>query len=421
MKEIKRITHLNATVAMPGSKSYTQRALVIAALAEGRSFLRNCLISEDTGFLIDALRAFGAQILVADDDIIVSGTGGALTTPGEPIYLGNNGTAFRFLMTMAALGRGVSILDGNERLRQRPMGTLLKALKAAGVDCGSLHNDGCPPVEVKGGGIEGGRIVIENPESSQYISSILISAPYAADDVTLALKGSAVSKPYIDITTDVMGHFGVKVLSLSNSDYFIRARQKYRGTRYRVEGDVSSASYFFLAAAILKGKVRVTNIHHGTKQGDIGFLSILETLGCRVEKGVDWIDVQGRNLAAGDFQFDMGGMPDLVPTVALLAAFRPGCTRISRVPHLRFKESDRIEATVCELRKIGARAEERDDGMVIWGGDLRGAEIETYNDHRIAMSFAAAGLAVQGMKIKNEGTVAKSFPTFWDVMEELSL
>ena len=421
MKEIKRITRLNATVAMPGSKSYTQRALVIAALAKGKSFLHNCLISEDTGYLIEALRSFGARILVADNDIIVNGTGGVLTAPDMPVCLGNNGTAFRFLVTLAALARGVAILDGNERLRRRPVGTLLKALRTAGVVCNSLNSEGYPPVEVNGGGFGGGRMVIENPESSQYVSSILISAPYAARDVTLELKGGTVSKPYIDITTDVMNHFGVKVLSLNDREYCIRAHQNYQGKRYCVEGDVSSASYFFLAAAVLKGRVRVTNIRRDTRQGDIGFLPILEAFGCSIEKGADWIQVKGGNAVTGDFEFDMGNIPDLVPTVALLAAFRPGCTCISKVPHLRFKESDRIETTVRELRKIGVRAEERDDGMVIWGGNVRGAEIETYDDHRIAMSFAVAGLAVGGMKIINEGTVAKSFPTFWDVMEGLSV
>ncbi|MCK9275305.1 MAG: 3-phosphoshikimate 1-carboxyvinyltransferase [Syntrophales bacterium] len=421
MKEIKRLFRLDAEVSMPGSKSYTQRALMIAALAEGKSVLRNCLVSNDTMLLIEALRVLGAQILVSGDEIVVGGTGGALASCSQPLCLGNNGTALRFLVSAVALGDGRYVVDGDSRLRSRPVEALLISLRKAGVHCRSMHGNGCAPVIVEGGGIRGGRIFFHNPISSQYISSILISAPYASQDITVEIKGKTVSGPYIDITIDVMKDFGVNVLSPGNNEYYVRSCQSYRGIPYRIEGDVSSASYFFMAAALLKGKIRVANIRPATTQGDIGILKILESLGCRIRKGADWVTVEGSELREGDCLFDMSGMPDLVPTVALLAAFKHrGCTRITGVPHLRYKESDRISAMVRELNKVGAKAEERKDGMLIRGGKIRGAEIETYNDHRIAMSFAVAGLAVDGMKIKNADTVAKSFPSFWDVMEGLS-
>ncbi len=419
MRRIRTLKKLDATVRVPGSKSYTQRALLIASLAEGESLLRNALISDDTKHLMEALRSLGAGILAAGTDIAVTGTGGNIQNPGEKLFLGNNGTALRFLTSLASLGTGEVILDGSDRLRERPLQPLLDALQGLGANCRSIGNTGCPPVAIQGGGLRGGRAIFTDARSSQYISSLLISAPYAREDMVVELRGSTASLPYIDMTTGVMHHFGVDVIKKKTDEYIVQARQKYAGRDYSIESDVSSASYFFLAAAICKGKVRVLNINPDTPQGDIGLLKIMEQLGCRVLRGPDWVEVTGNTLHAGGFRFDMAHMPDMVPTLAVLSAFRPGRTGIGNVSHLRLKESDRIAALVNELNRTGIDAEEREDGLIINGGTPHGARIETYDDHRIAMSFAVAGLAAEGMEIKDETCVSKSFPDFWEKLERL--
>lgn len=420
MIRIKKLKNLEATVRVPGSKSYTQRALVIASLADGESILRHALISEDTHLLIDALRSLGAVISVCDTDIRVLGTAGTIRNPRRALRLGNNGTALRFLTTLAALAKGEVVLDGGPRLRQRPLQPLLDALRDLGVSSRSMGSNGCPPVAVEGGGLRGGRAVFTDARSSQYISSLLIGAPYARKDVTVELRGETASLPYIEMTTAAMRDFGVDVAKSEVHAYVVRAGQRYAGREYAIEGDASSASYFFLAAALCRGRVRVLNINPDTLQGDIEFLGILERMGCSILKEKNWVEITGGALPAGDFRFDMGAMPDMVPTLAVLAAFRPGRTVIENVPHLRLKESDRIGALATELTRIGIDAAERDDGLVITGGIPHGARIETYDDHRIAMSFAVAGLATGGMEVENETCVGKSFPGFWKELERLS-
>jgi len=420
MKAIKTIEKLDATVTIPGSKSFTQRALIIASLAKGQSFLRNALISEDTMYLIDALRMLGAVILISKEDIIVSGTDGIPQNPGKRIYVSNNGTALRFLTTLASLGRGPFMIDGTERLRQRPIQPLIDALRSLGVRCYSAHGTGYPPVTVEGGNFEGGSVTCTNIESSQYISSLLIGAPRARRDVTILMRGVNVSLPYIDMTIAVMSHFGVSVVIKNNTEYFIRTPQSYKGRKYIIESDASSASYFLLAAALCRGKVRILNINPHTLQGDIGFVDILEEIGCHVERGHNYIEVVGRKPERGDMVFNMAHMPDMVPSLAVLSALRPGRTKIIGVPHLRIKESNRIASLVAELNRIGIPTHAMPDGLVINGGKPpHGDEIETYEDHRIAMSFAVAGLVVKGITIKNEDCVAKSFPDFWHTLDGL--
>jgi 3-phosphoshikimate 1-carboxyvinyltransferase len=417
--EIKTITNLDAEVVIPGSKSYTQRALIIASLAHGKSFLRNYLMSDDTEYLTEGLRSLGSEILKTDEDIIVTGTGGNITNPGREIYLGNNGTATRFLTSIVSLGKGEFVISGDSRLCERPIKPLLDALSGLGVDARSKNKNGCPPVIIKANGIQGGRVTFTNVDSSQYISSILICSPFAKMDIDIKLKGSKVSLPYVDMTIETMKIFGVEVVRKSQDHYIIKNNQEYIAQRYMIEGDVSNASYFFLAAALCKGKVRVMNINPETLQGDIGLLDIMERFGISVIRGDDWVKVIGKEMNSGEYVFDMGNMPDVVPTLAVLAAIRPGRTVIKNVAHLRVKESDRIAAVVTELERTGIRAEETDDGLIIDGGKPHGAEIETYNDHRVAMSFAMLGLAIPGIKIKDRDCVNKSFPLFWDELEKL--
>ncbi len=417
--EIKPIKNLDAEVVIPGSKSYTQRALIIASLAQGKSFLRNYLISDDTEYLTEGLRSLGSEILKTGEDIIVTGTGGNITSPGRKIYLGNNGTATRFLTSLVSLGKGEFVISGDSRLCERPIKPLLDALSGLGVDARSKNKNGCPPVIINADGIKGGIATFTNIDSSQYISSILICSPFAETDTEIKLKGSKVSLPYIDMTIEIMKKFGVEVVRKNEDHYIIKNNQRYIAQRYMIEGDVSNASYFFLAAALCKGNVRILNINPGTLQGDIGLLDIMETLGISVIRGDDWVKITGKEMNSGEYVFDMGDMPDVVPTLAVLAATRPGRTVIKNVAHLRVKESDRIASVVTELKRTGIGAEETDDGLIIDGGKPRGAEIETYNDHRIAMSFAMLGLATAGIKIKDRDCVNKSFPLFWDELEKL--
>ena len=325
----------------------------------------------------------------------------------------------RLLAGMASLGEGPVVLTGTPRLRQRPLKPLLDALTALGVETHTEGGLGYPPVTIRGGSLKGRAVVLRDIESSQYVSALLIAAPLATGDITIILTGRVPSLPYIALTVETMGAFGVEVAMDGTGRYMVKTGQRYRGREYRIEGDVSSASYFFLAAALLRGRVRVENINPRTGQGDIAFLSLLERLGCRVHRGENHVEIVGGDLPGGDMFFDLGDIPDMVPTLAALLAVRPGRSFIRNVAHLRLKESDRLAAMVSELQKTGIHAEETVDGIAITGGSPHGAAIATYDDHRIAMSFAVLGLAVPGIKIEGEQCVGKSFPGFWNALEAL--
>jgi len=405
------------TVFVPGSKSLTQRALIAAALAEGNSFIRNALLAEDTRHLISGLHALGAGIEAADGGYQVSGMAGLLKNNGKEIFLGYNGTALRFLTAMVCLGRGKYVLTGEKRLCERPVGALVGALQDMGVDI--LCHNNCPPVEILANGLIGGKIILKDIESSQYVSALLLCAPYTAKGIELTLQGNIVSAPYIDLTISVMKHFGANILETGKNQYSVNTGNLYSGREYCVEGDASSASYFFLAAALLKKAIRVSGISRKSKQGDIRLLDILEELGCSVNEGENWVEVTGDDLVKGNFTFDLNDIPDMVPTLAVLAAFRKGRTLITNVAHLRIKESNRLAAMAAELKRIGIVAEELPDGLMIEGGRPVAASIQTYNDHRIAMSFAIAGLAVPGIEISDKNCVDKSFPDFWKDLQKI--
>jgi len=415
--EIKPLHHCNAVIAIPGSKSYTHRALILSSLADGESLLIHALRSEDTEHTARALLKFGVEIFWEGNDVRVLGTGGKCKVSEDRIDVGNSGTSMRFLTALAALRKGSTLLDGNERMRKRPVGELLKGLRELGVRAYSQKGNDCPPVVVESEGLSGGTARIRGEESSQFLSGLLMVAPYAQKDVNIEVTGSLASRPYIDITLDVMSAFGVKIPSQGYSSFSVKAGQRYLPKEYRIEGDASNASYFFSAAAICRGRVKVNNLNPATLQGDIEFLDILERVGCRVNRGSDWIEVLGGELRGTEI--DMNEMPDLVPTLAVTAAFARGKTVIQNIRHLRLKESDRIHALAKELSKMGIRVNEREDGLEIEGGKPHGTEIETYDDHRMAMSFAIAGLAVPGMRIKEERCVGKSFPGFWETLQKL--
>jgi len=403
-------------VRVPGSKSLTQRALVIAALARDNSFISNPLISEDTNYLMEGLRILGAQIVSVSGGLYVNGTAGKLANTDRQIFLGNNGTALRFLTALVCLGQGQYILTGEKRLRERPVGALAEALKKMGAHI-TCTND-CPPVTINANGLAGGKISLRDVESSQYVSALLLCAPYTRQGIELTLRGRVSSVPYIDLTVAAMREFGIKIEKEKNK-YTVKRQNSYQGREYRVEGDASSASYFFLAAALLQRPIRVMGISRKSCQGDIHLLEILEKLGCHIEAREDWVEVTGNNLTEGDFIFDLNDMPDMVPTLAVLAAFRRGKTTITNVEHLRIKESDRLAAMAAELKRAGIKAEETAGGLIITGGKMKPAKIQTYNDHRIAMSFAVAALAVTGIEITDKKCVDKSFPEFWEELGKI--
>jgi len=417
MIEIRPLRQCAGVVTMPGSKSYTHRALILSSLADGESTLTHSLRCEDTERTAEALIKFGVPVFWENERVRILGGGGKFKATDERIDVGNSGTSMRFLTALAALKKGVTLLDGNERMRKRPIGQLLKGLGNLGVRAYSQNGDDASPVIVESRGLQGGTVKIKGEESSQFLSGLLMVAPYAQRDVIIEVTGSLASKPYVDITSDVMSAFGVEIRNQGYRSFFIKAGQRYLPQEYRIEGDASNASYFFSAAAVCRGRVRVENLNPATLQGDVGFLAILERMGCRVTRGSDSTEVLGGELQG--IEIDMNPMPDLVPTLAVTAAFAKGKTLIQNIAHLRFKESDRLHALAVELDKMGIRVTEGEDRLEIEGGKPHGAEIDTYDDHRMAMSFAIAGLVVPGIKIKRERCVEKSFPEFWEKLREL--
>jgi 3-phosphoshikimate 1-carboxyvinyltransferase len=404
----------------------TQRALIAAALAPGRSTLRNPLLSDDPLHLIGGLNLVGLAAKVggsanAAPFVTVEGRGGEIPARSGSIAVGNAGTAMRFLTALLALGRGDYILDGDARMRQRPIEDLLLALRALGGRAESVNGTGCPPVRV-GGGLRGGSARLCGDKSSQYLSAILLAAPAAGGPVGVEIEGDLVSRPYVDLTIDVMRRFGAEVEASPPGPqarvFAVTPGRSYAPRDLTIEGDYSSASYFFAAAAVTGGRVRVDGLDPNSAQGDARFVEMLETIGCRVEKGGDSITVEGggrlRSLDA-----DCRAMPDIVPTLAVVACFAEGTTRITGVPHLRIKETDRIAALVAEITRLGGDAVAEPDGLTIRPRPLRGASIETHNDHRMAMAFAVAGLRVAGVVIRNPACVSKSFPQFWALLEGL--
>ena len=417
MIEIKPISKLDAVLTVPSSKSYSNRALLIAALADGESHTYNCLKCEDTRYMISALNSHNINIVEDKTKVTVHGCNGFPGTSGKNIFVGNAGTTMRFLCSFAALCLGETIIDGSWRMRQRPLNDLIDGLSPLGVEIISQNENGCPPVKIKGGGIDGGETEMNGDKSSQYFTSILMSSPYAKKDVLIKVNGELTSRPYIDLTIDLMRIFGVNVENNSYSSFFIKSGNGYKAREYTIESDMTSATYFFAAAAITGGKVKVKNINISTMQGDIKFVDILKKMGCIVLKGENFIEVEGGGLTG--INVNMNEMPDAVQTLAVTSLFAKGETRITGVSNLRIKETDRIKALATELSRLGAQVRELDDGLVIIPGKMQAAEIVTYDDHRMAMSFSLAGLKIHGIRIKNPGCVNKSFPDFFKKLESL--
>lgn len=412
-----RITPSQVTgeVSAPPSKSYTHRAVILASLAAGESIIQSPLISDDTLYTINACRSLGADIAVQGDRLKIIGTGGKIKVAPDKqrIFVGNSGSTIRMVAPLATLSQTRVVLDGDSRLRQRPIGDLLSALKSLGVRARSLESNGCPPIEIQGGRLSGGEIITPGRVSSQHVSSLLMIAPYTKDGLKIKIAGGLRSKPYIDITLDAMRAFGVEAVNQDYKEFLVKGGQEYRARHYRIEGDYSSAAYFFAAGAIGGKPVTVTNLKTDSVQGDKYLLTILSGMGCSVEYQKEQIKIS-RNKELTGITIDMGDYPDLVQTVAVVAAYARGKTKITNIGHLRFKETDRITNTAAELAKMGVRTEVTENNMVVYGGKPRGAEIEAHNDHRMAMSFTTAALFAEGDSIINSAeAVTKSYPRFF--------
>lgn len=413
-------SNLKASVRVPGSKSLTNRALVVAALAEGKSHLSGALDSQDTQVLIRALNAVGIPT-VHDPKaftIEVQGQAGAIPKPSAELDLANSGTSLRFLTAMLALGHGKFRLDGSPRMRQRPIADLLAALNRIGAIARSETNNGCPPVTLDADGLDGGLVGVRGDVSSQFLSGLLMALPYAANPSEIEVDGNLVSVPYVTMTIEVMRAFGVKVDNRKNKRFIVKPGQ-YMGRKYAIEPDASAASYFFALAAITGGTVTVEGLGTRSLQGDVDFVQVLAHMGCLVDIGADKITVTGGRLKGLDI--DMNAISDTVMTLAVVALFAEGATRIRNVAHIRHKETDRIAAVANELRKFGAEVVEHYDGLTIVPpavGQFKPAEVATYDDHRMAMSFALAGLKVPGTVILDPGCVGKTYPGFWKDLDK---
>ena len=415
----------SAAVEVPGSKSITNRALVLAALC-GRDQpceVTNCLRSEDTEVMLAALGALEFNLEV-DWEAARVRVGSRCLHKRIPamhadLFAGNSGTTMRFLTAMVCLGHGRYRLDGVPRMRERPIGDLLEALRQLGVRAISEGAKDCPPVRIETDGMPGGRVRIKANISSQFLSGLLLAAPFAHGDIEIQVEDTLVSRPYVEMTLRMMDDWGLTVLrEWQESRFLIPAPQSpYGGIRYRVEPDASAASYFFAAAAITGGRVTVLGIPENSLQGDVRFVDLLADMGCRVERCSSGITVHGRPLRGIDV--DMNDISDTVMTLAAVACFAEGPTTIRNVAHIRHKETDRLAALAAELRRVGAEVEEFADGLRITPRPLHGADIETYNDHRMAMSLALVGLKVPGVVIKDPGCVAKTYPEFFSDLEKL--
>jgi len=416
---------ITGTAWVPGSKSITNRALLIAALADGPSTLTGALFSDDTRYMAGALNQLGIVVRADEqaESFEIEGGGGTFPAASGLLFVGNSGTTARFLTAALTLGHGEFLVDGVPRMRERPISPLLDALNQLGADATSQEGTGCPPVLVKANGLPGGTCRLAGDKSSQYFTGLLIAAPYAAQGVTIEVDGDLVSKPYIEITADVMEAFGV--LSEIDTDewasFRVKPGQRYEGQHYVVEPDASNASYFFALAAVTGGEIRVEGLGAGSYQGDLDFVYVLEEMGATVEVEDAYTSVKGPDggrLRGGDFDF--GEISDTSQTLAAIAPFADGPVTIRGVAHNRIKETDRVSAVATELRKLGQEVDEFEDGFTIHPRPVTPAEIETYDDHRMAMSFAITGLKAPGVTILDPGCVAKTFPTYFDRLADLT-
>ncbi len=413
---------IDATVRVPGSKSITNRALLLAALCEGTSRLEGALFSDDTHYMSEALIQLGVPVTSDPNKewFQIEGQGGHFKGDAE-LFLGNAGTAVRFLTAALCLGEGTFNLDGVPRMRQRPIGDLLGALRSLGAKI--IGSNECLPLEIEAHGLRGGDVSIRGDASSQFLSALLLVAPKTREGLNISIDGPLFSKPYVEMTLSMLSQWGATSSNENLEHFHIPGAQTFQAQEnYQIEPDASGASYFFAAAAVTGGKMRVKNLGKDALQGDVAFVDVLAQMGCEVKKGKHFIEVRGpENGALRGGTFDMNAISDTVMTVAAIAPFASSPVEITNVAHIRGKETDRLRALSTELGRLGVKIEERPDGLLIAPAKkLKRAAIKTYDDHRMAMSFAITGLKSPGIEIRDPGCVAKTFPDFFERLEKVA-
>jgi 3-phosphoshikimate 1-carboxyvinyltransferase len=409
---------------VPGSKSITNRALALAALSPGATRLQGALFADDTARMMDCLTALGFDVTrdEAASEITVEGQGGTIPATSAELFVGNSGTTARFVTPLAALGHGDYRLDGVARMRERPIGDLLDALRNLGVQAESIASNGCPPIHISANGLPGGETRIRADASSQFLSGLLLAAPCAEGEETrIVVEGPILSAPYIQMTVTMVRQFGGTIYTSENErTYLIPGRQKYTspGT-YVIEPDASTASYFWAIPAIVGGRVRVPGIGENALQGDVAFVDVLEAMGCTVTRTKDYIEVEGNGKPRG-VHWDMNAISDTVMTLAAIAPFASEPTVIENVGHIRHKETDRLRAVAVELMRLGVKVEERAEGITIYpAAHIQPATIQTYDDHRMAMAFALVGLRAEGVTIADPDCVRKTVPDYFARLSQL--
>lgn len=400
----------------PPSKSHTNRALVLAALTDGISVIKNYAICEDTIYMIRSLKKLGVKIIQKANELFVYGKGGNFNKKNVELFCGNAGTTFRFLTALSIFNSGEVTLTGSKRMLERPIGDLIEALSQLDIKIES--NNGYPPVKVFGGYINPKPVKINAKKSSQFLSALLLIMPTLGKDFSIELENELPSLPYIKMTLQVLRDFGVKIIHLEFRKFFLTKNLKLNPSKIIIESDTSSATYFFGSAAVLRKRIKVNGLRKDTNQADIKFVKVLKKMGCDVKWGNDFVILTGKKLKG--ITIDMNDAPDSVPALAVVSLFANGKTLIKNIENLRYKESDRIQALANELSKLGARVRTGKDFIEINPiKNYNSAVIETYNDHRIAMSFAIAQLKIPEIKIKNPECVKKSFPDFWQEFNKM--
>lgn len=409
-------------LTLPGSKSLSNRALLLAALADGQTRLTNLLRSDDTLRMVNALRQLGVTLQISEDwlDCEVTGNGGLFDCPDETtFFLGNAGTAIRPLTAILSLIDGEFVIDGDQYMRERPIGHLVDALIDLGAEISYLNKEGCPPIQLRGGSIRGGDVSLPGTISSQYLTALLMALPLAENDSVVTIVGDQVSKPYLDITIGVLNRFGVSARHDNYQKFIIPGNQSYHTPgHYMIEGDASSASYFFGAAAIGGGPVKVHGLGRSSVQGDYQFLETIEQMGAKVDRSENWTEVSGGSLKAIDV--DLNHIPDAAMTIAAMALFAEGTTVIRNIYNWRVKETDRMHAMAEGLTRLGATVSATRDSISITPPrEIKAATINPYGDHRVAMSFSLASLGGVPITIEDPTCTEKTFPNYFDVFSSL--
>lgn len=409
---------VHGSIRPPGSKSITNRAFILAALAKGTTTLTGVLDSQDTRVMAESLRRLGVSVEqdLAAKTAVIQGLGGGPSVSTADLWLENSGTSIRFLAALCTLGQGRFRLDGNARMRERPIGPLVEALTQCGATIHCELAAGCPPLVIEGAGWSAPRITVSGNLSSQYLSALLMAAPACGHAVEVAVDGPLVSRPYIDMTLDMMRQFGARV-DEPRPNRFAIAATGYRGREYEIEPDASAASYFFGVAAVTGGRVTVQGLNRDALQGDVEFVDALVQMGCTAEWGSDSIALTGGRLRGVDI--DMNAISDTAQTLACVAVFANGPTTIRNVAHMRLKETDRVRAVVTELRRLGVRADEHEDGLTIHPGPVSPGTVATYDDHRMAMSFSLIGLRAPGIRIADPKCTSKTYPEYFSDLDHL--